>query len=245
MDLKIFGLNSYESKVYENLIKNGASTAYNLSKFSGVPSGKIYSTLASLEFKGFANLTNGNPKIFTAVSPEIIFNSIINKQKQHLKHTQEKANKLVLDFSKLSKIKTDTEYDLVETYLGHSTAFAKSISLHNQTIKYWKTVSKLTINKEHLNACSAALKRGVKILALTSIKETTPERIKIWKDVGIKVRIIDELPFRFSVYDDKGVVFRFSHENTKEYVSTHIKNIKLAKGMSSFFDNLWDSAKEN
>ena len=81
-------------------------------------------------------------------------------------------------------------------------------------------------------------------MAITSSKETSPERIEEWKKRGIEVRFLDELPFRLSVYDDKGVIFRFSHEKSKEYVSTHIRNRKLAEGMNRFFDALWTAAKK-
>ncbi|MEW5896931.1 MAG: hypothetical protein AB1668_04520 [Nanoarchaeota archaeon] len=131
----------------------------------------------------------------------------------------------------------------METYFSHSTAFVRSVALHNQAKKYWKTISNLTLNKEHLDACSAALRRGVKILALTGPQGTTSERVKQWKKRGIPVKFLEDIPFRFSVYDDKGVIFRFSHEKSNEYVGVHIKNTKLACGMSTLFDSLWSAAR--
>ncbi len=243
-NLKLFGLNSYEAKAYEALLE-GASTAHALAKKSGVPSGKIYPTLESLETKGFILFTAGRPKMYVALSPEVVFDKVLREKESYLKVLKQNAKTLINQYAKISPIKDHKPQDLVETYFGHTTAFTKSISLHDESKEYWKTISRLTINKDHLDACSRAIKRGVKVFALTSMKETTPERVAEWKKRGVKIQFLDELPFRLSVYDDKGVVFRFSHEKSKKYVSTHIQNKRLAKGMNHFFDSLWVAAKKN
>lgn len=238
-NLKLFGLNLYERRAYDTLVREGTLTAHLIAKKSSVPTGKIYPVLESLVEKGFVSSSLGRPKMFVAISPEVVFESVVNRKEKDLKSFQKMAQKLVEEYSNLTNIKEEKEQDLVETYFGHSTAFARSVTLHNQSKKYWKTISRLTINKEHLDACSNALRRGVKILALTSPTETTAERVRQWKKRGVEVRFIEELPFRLSIYDDIGVVFRFSHEKSKQYVSTHIRNTKLAGGLSKFFDSLW------
>lgn len=50
--LKKLGFNEYESKTYTTLVKNGTSTAYQVSKLSGIPRARIYDTLESLVEKG-------------------------------------------------------------------------------------------------------------------------------------------------------------------------------------------------
>src|SRR3989338_216285 len=241
--IKLFGLTTYEAKAYETLLQEGSSTAHYLAKRSGVPSGKIYPTLESLEEKGFVKGTLGRPKMFTAISPEIVLDKVLKEKKDQTSLLKQQVAILISAYSKPA-MKKDKPEDLVETYFGHSTAFAKSVALHDQATKYWKTISHLTINKEHLDACSRALKRGGKIMAITSSQETSVDRVTEWRKRGIEVRFLEELPFRFSVYDDKGVIFRFSHEKSKQYVSTHIRNAKLAQGMSRFFDGLWAAAKK-
>jgi len=243
-NLKLLGLNTYEAKAYETLLKEGASTAHLIAKKSGVPSGKIYPTLESLEAKGFVRFTEGRPKTYVAVSPEVAFGDVLKKERNRFQNIHKKSKELITIYSKLQPAKEEKVQEIVEAYFGRSTAFVRSITLHHQAQSYWKTISRLTINKKHLQACGNAVKRGVKILAITSPKETTLERVRQWKKRGVEVRFLDELPFRLSIYDDQGVVFRFSHEKSKQYVSTHIRNTKLAKGMSSFFDSLWDIAKK-
>ena len=242
--IKQFGLSTYQAKTYDALLKEGPSTAHIISKISAVPTGKIYPILDSLVEKRFVKFTGGRPKMYIAIAPEVVFGEVLEKRQNKLEKMQQDATDLISNYGKLSNIKDDKAEDLVEAYLGHITAFSKSVILHNKAKIYWKTISRLTINKEHLDACSRAIKRGVKVIAITSPKETTPERVREWRRRGIEVRFLDELPFRLSIYDDLGIVFRFSHEKSKEYVGAHIRNKKLARGMNKFFDSLWEVAKK-
>ena len=196
--------------------------------------------LDSLEQKGFIQSQAGMPKIFCAVKPDIALHQVLENREQGLTKLRQNAKQVINSLSQVQQAPEKTQ-ELVETYFGHSTAFARSIVLHQQAKTYWKTISKLTLKKEHLESCKDAIARGVTIQALTSLTETTPERIAQWTKIGVQVRLLDHLPFRVSMYDDKAVIFRFAHE--KEYVCTHIQNNKLTKGMSKMFDEMWEKSK--
>ena len=131
--LRLFGLNSYEGRAYETLLRVGASTAHFISRKSGVPSGKIYPVLDSLLEKGFVLLSDGKPKMFTPVSPDIALKKVVKGKKKELNCIKENANKLIESYSNLRALKDENEHELVETYFGHSSAFSRSITLHNQT----------------------------------------------------------------------------------------------------------------
>lgn len=235
--LRLFGLNGYEAQAYSILLTQGTLTAYQIAKLSAVPAGKIYPVLDALERKGCVITHSGRPKNYTGVAPEIALDGIIDRERKRLEQLKREMNSLVVAIPP----PTPKPQDIVETYFSHHTSFQKSIVLHGKTQKYWRTISKLTINKEHLDACTKAIKKGVVIQALTSLKDTTPDRIAEWRRRGISVRILEELPFRMSIYDDQGVIFRFSHN--QEYVATHIINPQLAKGMNTLFERLWKTAK--
>ncbi|MBW3022798.1 helix-turn-helix domain-containing protein, partial [Candidatus Woesearchaeota archaeon] len=49
MDLKELGLTENEAKAYETLLRLGKTSASHISKESGVPYGRIYNVLSSLE----------------------------------------------------------------------------------------------------------------------------------------------------------------------------------------------------
>ncbi len=242
--LSKLGLNSYESRAYRSLLQLGASTAHAVARESQVPSGKIYPVLDSLTAKGFVLSRSGRPRIFTAVSPEIALGRVIALKKRDLKELRVFSQEFAAAYSKIQHLAGPKEADLVETYFGRLAAFSRSVILHGQAQKYWKTISRLTVSKEHLDACRRAVRKGVKVLALTTLQETSLHRVEEWRKRGVQVRFLEELPFRMSIYDDKGVVFRFSHGKSKRYVGVHIRNNSLARGLSAFFDSLWEEAEE-
>jgi sugar-specific transcriptional regulator TrmB len=72
-------LGKYEAEAYLALIKHGPQNYKGLIELSGVPYGKIYSTLKTLDNKGWVKTTDQRPKIFYAVDPEIPLRNGINK----------------------------------------------------------------------------------------------------------------------------------------------------------------------
>ncbi|MEK6950710.1 MAG: helix-turn-helix domain-containing protein [Nanoarchaeota archaeon] len=244
--LKLFNLTGYEAKAYTALLQQGTVSAYTLAKLSDVPFGKIYPVLESLEQKGFLTIQPGRPKHFSPVALEVALETTLAKEQKRLHSLRAQAKELVSSFSLLPRLFSSSAQfspttNIVEVHTSHAAAFARSITLHNQAKKYWKTMSKLTINKDHLEACREAIKRGVTIKALTSPGLTTSERLRQWKRQGIKVRLVEALPFQVSIYDDVGVVFRFTHQ--RQYFSVHIVNERLAKGMNLVFEELWKQGK--
>lgn len=250
--LRTLGLNGYEAKVYHALLSSGTSTAHQAAKASGVPSGKIYPTLNALEKKGFVNVQRGRPQRFSPVALEIALSSVLQQQKNRLATLEKQGKEIISSFQRLTALRSlqaaqasssssHHPEDIVEVYRRQRASFARSIVLHDQAKKYWKTLSRLTLNKEHLDAYRRAVKRGVTARAITSLAESSEERIKQWQKQGVEVRLLDELPFRVSIYDDRGVIFRFFHG--KEYVCVHIVNERLAQGLNMLFEELWRKAK--
>lgn len=241
--LRHFGLTAYEAQAYDALMRYGASTAHKLAKESRVPAGKIYPVLDVLSAKGFVQVSEGRPKIYAPAAPEIALGRFVEDRKKALALLTNGVRDIATAYAKMHPPSVIQTQDSVEVYTSKAASLARSEILHGSAVRYWKTMSALTVKKTHLDACKSSMKRGVVIRALTSLEETTPLRIAEWKRAGIDVRILDRLPFKASIYDDKGVVFRFSHEDTDDYVGVHIRNPRLARGMSSFFDRLWQNAK--
>lgn len=240
--LKLFDLTGYEARAYTALLREGTISAYVLAKLSGVPFGKIYPVLETLQQKGFLTIQPGRPKLFSPVALEVALESTLEKERKKLHALHSQAKELVLSSSSWPRSVSRPPTNIVEVYTSRSASWARSIALHNQTRKYWKTMSRLTIKKEHLDACRAAIQRGVIIKALTSSPSTTTERIRQWKRRGIQVRLVDAFPFQASIYDDVGVVFRFTHD--QQYFFIHIVNERLAKGMNTVFEEMWKRGKE-
>src|SRR3989338_11656600 len=74
--LKDFGLNSYESKLWAALLSRGTATAGELSDLANVPRSRTYDVLESLEKKGFLIMKIGKPIKYLAVEPEHVIERV-------------------------------------------------------------------------------------------------------------------------------------------------------------------------
>lgn len=89
--LKVFGLNSYEAKLWTALLSRGVSTAGELSEISNVPRSRTYDVLESLEKKGFVVHKLGKPIKYLVLPPE----EVIERMKKHTLRNAESQIKLL------------------------------------------------------------------------------------------------------------------------------------------------------
>lgn len=89
--LRVFGLNSYESKLWTALLSRGVSTAGELSDISNVPRSRTYDVLESLEKKGFVVMKLGKPIKYLALPPE----EVIERMKKRISTDAERQVKLL------------------------------------------------------------------------------------------------------------------------------------------------------
>jgi sugar-specific transcriptional regulator TrmB len=84
---KLFGLNTYEAKIWVALLSRNTSTAGELSDIANVPRSRSYDVLESLEKKGFVVMKPGKPIKYLAVPPKEVLERVKNKvEKKTEKH---------------------------------------------------------------------------------------------------------------------------------------------------------------
>ena len=91
--LKRLGLTQYQSSALSTIIKNEGSTADFVSEGSEIPITKVYSVLQSLEYMNFIRASFERPKRYSSVGADMIFNSLIDKQKQTLVQLRKEARR--------------------------------------------------------------------------------------------------------------------------------------------------------
>ena len=223
MDLKRYGLNMYEAEAYTSLLKHGILTAYEVSKNSNVPNGKIYPVLSSLEKKGFVKGYAGMPKKFVAIDPKITLVKAMQQKETELRNLKENFNKTEKALSALSNKTNESSLEKLSVIEGYKNYLSGSVNLHRDVKQEWLTISRLPVYKPHLDSYKDCVKRGVqvKILACQPLDKAN---LKIWKKTGAEIRSIDLQAARFSVIDGKEVVIRLSGE---DYLALWIKrNLK-------------------
>lgn len=89
--IKEFGLNSYEGKLWLALLSRGVSSAGELADLSGVPRSRTYDVLETLEKKGFIVVKVGKPIKYLAVPPAEVVDRV---RKRIVEDAQLKSNEL-------------------------------------------------------------------------------------------------------------------------------------------------------
>ncbi|MFB6125665.1 MAG: TrmB family transcriptional regulator [Halanaeroarchaeum sp.] len=88
-DLKDLGLSEYEASAYRALLETGPATAKELSGASGVPMGRIYDVLGSIETQHLVrSQAASRPKKYVAVEPATALERLLEDRKREL---EEKA----------------------------------------------------------------------------------------------------------------------------------------------------------
>ncbi|MEK6969054.1 MAG: helix-turn-helix domain-containing protein [Nanoarchaeota archaeon] len=242
LNLHLYGLNKYESDAYTALVQEGLSTALEVSRNSGVPHGKIYPTLDSLECKGFVKKYLGTPKRFMAIPPKVALEEATRKKEIELEEFKAKSASILTKLGTLTGKKASEPLDNIKIIEGYKNYLNLSVELHKKTKKEWRSISELSTYKPHIDVYKESVQRGIKVYILTSKEEATKEKIMIWKKSGAKLRYIDLLPTKFSIKDESDVTLRFGGQG--KYVSLWVQNQSLAKSMKNYFNSLWKSAKE-
>ncbi|WP_158853672.1 TrmB family transcriptional regulator [Halorhabdus sp. CUG00001] len=85
-DLRDLGLSSYEDRAYRSMLGLGPVSAMELAEASGVPEGRIYDVLDSLETRGLVRAqTHSRPKQYLAVEPAVAIDRLVETRSRELR----------------------------------------------------------------------------------------------------------------------------------------------------------------
>ncbi len=242
MDFSEYGLNKYEGKAYVALVREGNCTAPLLSKRSGVPHGKIYIVLDSLEEKGFVRVFDVFPKRFTAIEPKVVIEEALRRKEQGLKELKHKSKNLLKELGSLAGKKEQQPVEKIRSVEGYRNYLNLSVTLHDNTKHQWLTVSLLPVYQPLLDAYRRCVERGVKVKVLAHVTPSNKKNLPLWQATGAEIRTIDQLPARFCVKDDTEVTIRIVGEG--KYLAMWIQSPTLAKSAEKFFGFLWAQGKK-
>lgn len=114
-NLDKFGLNSYEAKSYLSLLEKSQLTASEVSRLAGIPRARVYETLENLEKRGFCRSIPGKVKMYSAVDPSLLKETLIQMEKDKLEQRIQKLkDQIKIEEKQLDEKIRDTE-ELAET----------------------------------------------------------------------------------------------------------------------------------
>lgn len=243
--LNEIGLNEYEKKVYIDLVGNGASTGGQIVKRSGVPQGKVYLVIQSLQDKGFLTTTDVKPKVFTPVNPEIAVKDVIENKINNLS----RLKKEVLDEFKTIK-KPEIEENIIEkiqVFSGKKPRYALNDRLFENAKREVRFMHTYEVRfYSFVRLVHETVKRGIKVKFLAiSVNEKTLEWIKEDIRAGVEVRYLPVDDIRIQIMDEsESRVSVVNPKDTRDRVTIYFHHGEMSKHLSSYFDTLWNKAKK-
>ncbi len=226
--IKLFGLNSYEARIWIALLSRGVSTAGELSDIANVPRSRAYDILESLEKKGFIVQKIGKPIKYIAIPPEEVVERV---KKRLLKEAEEKTsiieslkqNDLFEELKALHSqgIELVHPEELSMIVKGRSNIYDRLAELFKQAQKeiLISTTSKALKNKvraiyKHLQKAS---KRGVKVeISIPKHQEQeVSEELELLKKI-CKVSLTNH-ESRFIIVDNKHNVLMLTPEQVPDF----------------------------
>jgi sugar-specific transcriptional regulator TrmB len=179
---QMFGLNTYEAKIWIALLSRGISTAGELSDIANVPRSRSYDVLESLEKKGFVVTKPGKPIKYLLVPPKNVLENI----KKQIKTKKEKH---------ISQIESTSFNNLINTF--HE--------LYEKNTNHEEQVVAILKGRKNIYKHLSFLLKNAKKDILFSVENKTTDTLEIINEAENKTKITTKTPntkMRMSIVDD-------------------------------------------
>jgi sugar-specific transcriptional regulator TrmB len=209
---RLFGLNTYEAKIWTALLSRGVSTAGELSDIANVPRSRSYDVLESLEKKGFVVMKLGKPIKYLAVPPKGVLENI----KKQIEKSKEKH---------LSQITNTSFSDLINTFQ----------ELYEKTTKQTENIVAILHGRKNTYKHLGFLFNNTKKDIIFSLENETKDHVEITKLMKDKTKKIIKSPLTnmrmYVVGEDNTIIFPISEKEVHpDYdLSIWIKNKPTTK----------------
>ena len=266
-----FGLNTYEAKSYMSLLEKDQLTAVEVAKISGVPRARIYETLENLSQKGLCREIPGKVKKYRAVDPSILIDKFNVKYHEAQKKLEEKSeelsrtkkdaedfiNNLIPLFQKSRELTDPLDYiEVVKDPLQvHHRICKLADESEKEILVFTKppySVPRGEMLKQQVKAEDKALAKGILNKSIYEMPPDPEEKGYLIEDIknmiaaGEQARIIDELPVKMAIFDERSVVYFLEDPLLRKVSLTSmiIQHRSLARLLKIAFEAVWARAME-
>ncbi len=258
--LEEFGLTRYESKAYLTLLSRGVCDARKLSSKSGLPFGRIYDVLSSLESKGLVEKQATRPKKFLAVEPRFALKRLLDLKNEEMKTIMQRAGEVEEELSSMS-VKTPKKSLFWSVAVGERTikSHMEKLAETKRELLAYVELHKIGMQgKEReistfLKVLSELIEKGVSVKLLIGCKDTkTLEKMLplITPFLGfleaMQVKVIPRISNPFDVIDGEKVQLKVRNPAKPEeyFASIYVWQKEFAEELRNKFNEMWKEAKE-
>jgi len=258
------GFTERESKVYITLLSKRSFTSSELQKSAGIPRTKIYEVLYKMIDKGICvERQSGKIKYYEAVEPKKALHKMLEDYKNNYQNEFEKKKAVTEELAGIfspvfEKNKTfvsplefvDVVKDKDQSQKIILNAFQNAKSEVLSLIKGPYVCNNIKRVKEQVREERNVLKRGVGFRKIYEIHELSEEaqlieHFKPLSKFGSQMRVIDRIPIKMLVIDERMVIFPLQDvlRDPNELTLIIIEHKEMVLACRILFDYLWNSSK--
>jgi sugar-specific transcriptional regulator TrmB len=251
------GLTEREAKVYITLLTKKIFTASELTEIVDIPRTKIYEVLQRMVHRGICiERRLGRNKVYEAVKPETALQFIIDNYKTELNKKIDIVQELKSKFEPVFEEKKEivNPLDYIEVINDNNLIHKKGVSLlektHHELLAFNKGPYSCDTPKkvdEQVDENIALLKRGGNIKGLYERRELEEHKwlFDIEKELikyGQQSRVVEELPVKMLVFDEKAVMFALNEPMSlaSELTMISIEHRDIVKACKILFNTFWE-----
>ncbi|MDP8315244.1 MAG: helix-turn-helix domain-containing protein [Candidatus Celaenobacter antarcticus] len=253
-NLEKLGLSKREAEIYIALLKKKEFSAPELASITTVPRTKVYDILQNLENKGLCTSTQiNNRKKYRAIGPKIAFQNVIFEYEKKLITKREIANQVGDELHSLFEKNTSENDPLeyIEVLKDIKQIRERWLGLlknaNKEILAFTKQPYSLPFS-EDMDEEIDALKRNVKIRGVYEYKDIVKNDVlsvlSAWISAGEEVKIIEELPMKLFIIDEKITMLALNDPiSFKPSMTTIIINhYSFAMAQKYVFESIWEKA---
>jgi sugar-specific transcriptional regulator TrmB len=183
LDLQQLGFSAYEARTYVSLLESGPTTAYEVSKNSGLPRANTYGALESLANKGAVQQISESPVRYAPADPDIL-----------VTHVSRKMSGLCERLRRgLANVRAKPHSDVVWTVTGQRDLTEKIDDLIAAAQDHVWIKASSEVLRAHLAPLREAVARGVSLLLIVFGSDTEEFQLgkncRVYLHEGTGVRI--------------------------------------------------------
>ncbi|MCX6164762.1 MAG: hypothetical protein NTU73_07895 [Ignavibacteriae bacterium] len=258
------GLTERETKVYITLLSKKSFTSSELQKSANIPRTKIYEVLLKMVERGICiERRIGKIKYYEAVEPKKALHKVLEDYKSNFQYELEKKKEITESLSgifnpiyqqnknfisPLEFVEVIKDKELAQKKILEAFKEAKSETLFlikgpyvcdtnsrvNQQIKEEKNMLKRGVN------CKKIYESG-ELLQHTALIE----QFKPLAKLGSQLRMIEQIPIKMVVFDERKVIFPLQDiiKNPDELTIILIEHKEMVSACRILFNFLWSNSK--
>jgi sugar-specific transcriptional regulator TrmB len=242
------GLTAYQGRVFLALEQSGSSTARELSRLSGVPRGKIYEVLFTLQETGLVSKTISAPATYEALTLDEAISYLLKRKMKNFKDLRKETSNLLRNYRSCCQDISPTatsNFVLVpnkEAVIQHIRKCMDEAKNCVDFVTSWKRFSK--VSSLFTDELRRAGEKGLRLRVVVQRPENYSSLVKIIRSVSMtpfQYRTVDFLPPAIiSLYDNKHVLF-FTDAETglKDSPAIVSDNRSFVSLTEIYFEKIW------